>query len=370
MAEGEQDPEQKTEDPTRKRLEEAHKRGQVVTSREVSSFFLLLTLTLIVVALLPYLLGRTKILITPFIEKPDLLLADRMGLGGLLADTVFEGLLIALIPLFAALLASIGSSYLQHGHVMTVESMKPKLNRISPIAGWKRIFSMRSIVEFIKGLIKIAIVSIAIWLAVKPDIGTIKTLVDDDLLAILLFLSKLSVKLLVAVCVCMFFIAALDYMYQRYEFMKNMRMTKQEVKDEYKQSEGDPHVKQRLRAIRTERARKRMMAAVPQSDVVITNPTHYAVALKYTSGEMKAPTVVAKGIDFIALNIRKLAEEHDIPVVRNPPLARALYDNVDIDSEIPVVHYKAVAEVISYVYRLKGKLPPVKPPAMNLRRPK
>ncbi len=155
----------------------------------------------------------------------------------------------------------------------------------------------------------------------------------------------------------MFFIAAMDYGYQRHEFMKNMRMTKQEVRDEYKQQEGDPIVKQRLRQIRMERARKRMMAEVPKADVVITNPTHYAVALRYDNANMAAPKVVAKGVDFVAKTIRELAEKHGVMMVRNPPLARALYDAVDLDAEIPAQHYKAVADVISYVYKLKGRLP-------------
>jgi flagellar biosynthetic protein FlhB len=160
------------------------------------------------------------------------------------------------------------------------------------------------------------------------------------------------------ICAAMFFIAILDVLYQRFEHIKSLRMTKQEIKDEYKQQEGDPHIKQRLRQLRAERARNRMMAAIPTSDVVVTNPTHYAVALKYDNASMQAPKVVAKGIDYMALNIRRIAEENDITIVENPPLARALYAAVEIDREIPFEHYKAVAEVISYVYKLKGKTAP------------
>ena len=254
-------------------------------------------------------------------------------------------------------IVSIAANYMQHGHVLTVESMKPKLNRISPLAGFKRIFSLRSVMEFLKGVFKITIVAIGIWFAVRGDLDILKTLPSHSIESLLAFLAAAVTKVMIAVAICMFFIAVLDYLYQRYEFMKNMKMSMQEIKDEYKQQEGDPHVKQKLRQIRAERAKNRMMQAVPESDVVITNPTHFAVALKYDNNEMQAPVVVAKGADLIAKKIRELAEEADVPLVRNPPLARALFENVDLDQEVPIEHYKAVAEVISYVYKLKRKIP-------------
>lgn len=357
MAEGEQDPAQKTEEPTARRLEESRKKGQVITSREVTSFLLLLLLTLLIGAMTPYISAQAKLLLIPFIEKPDLLNADAQGLGSLLKYSVFGGIHVVLLPLLAACFVAIFSSYAQHGHVWTFESMMPKLERISPLKGFSRLFSMRSVIEFIKGIIKITVVAIAGWFSIKGDLTAIRNLPDDSIQTILFFIVQICTKLMIAVCIAMFFIAIFDFMYQRFDYMKNLRMSKQELKDEYKQQEGDPQVKQRLRQIRAERAKKRMMAAVPQSDVVITNPTHFAVALKYDNNSMQAPIVVAKGIDFLALNIRKLAEEHDIPIVRNPPLARVLYDNVEVDNEIPVAHYKAVAEIISYVYKLKGKAP-------------
>jgi flagellar biosynthetic protein FlhB len=161
--------------------------------------------------------------------------------------------------------------------------------------------------------------------------------------------------MMVGICIVMFVIMIADYLYQRYEYMRSLRMSKQEIKDEYRQQEGDPQIKQRIRQIRVERARKRMIAAVPTADVIITNPTHYSVALKYDADKMRAPSVVAKGLDNIALKIREVAKEHNIPLFENAPLARALYATVDIDKEIPAEHYKAVAEIISYVYRLRGK---------------
>jgi flagellar biosynthesis protein FlhB len=161
--------------------------------------------------------------------------------------------------------------------------------------------------------------------------------------------------MLIGICIAMFVIAGGDYLYQRYEFIKGLKMTKQEVKDEYRQQEGDPKIKQKIRQLRMERANKRMMSAVPTSDVIITNPTHYSIALKYDGDKMQAPKIVAKGQDLIAMKIREVAKENNIPLVENPPLAQALYANVEIDQEIPIEHYKAVAEIISYVYRLKGK---------------
>lgn len=357
MADGDsQDPEQKTEDPSHKRLEDARKRGQLVTSREVSSFFLLLLMAAMVTSMLPHVMRKMRGILSPFIDQPDLMLADANGLGHVLRHMLGQVALVILIPLIAAMAVAYGASFLQHGNIFTLDPLKPKLERISPLAGWKRLFSLRSVVEMLKGLIKISIVTWAIWFAIQSELSHLRSLPDDDIVAMLLFLGKITYKVMLAVCIIMFFVAAMDYGYQRHEFMKNMRMTKQEIRDEYKQQEGDPMVKQRLRQIRMERARKRMMSEVPKSDVVITNPTHYAVALKYDNTSMAAPKVVAKGVDYVAKTIRELAEKNGVMMVQNPPLARALYDSVELDAEIPAQHYKAVADVISYVYKLKGKL--------------
>lgn len=358
MAEGgDQDPAQKTEDPTPKRLEDAKKKGQVITSREVGSFLLLLFLALMVASFSPFMLRELRMALTPLIAQPDLFETDFNSISDIMRHQMFESLRIMSIPFGLALLAGIVANYAQHGNILTAESMKPKLDRISLIAGTKRLVSMRSLMEFLKGVVKITIVAVAIWVAVGPEMTTLKTLPDTSLTGILAFLMITITKALIAVCICMFFIALLDYLYQRYEFMKNMKMSMQEIKDEYKQQEGDPHVKQKLRQIRAERAQNRMMQSVPQSDVVITNPTHFAVALKYESGTMQAPIVVAKGADLIAAKIREIAEENEVPLVRNPPLARALFDSVELEQEVPLEHYKAVAEVISYIYKLKRKAP-------------
>lgn len=214
---------------------------------------------------------------------------------------------------------------------------------------------MKKIVESFKGIIKISVIGFIAVLVVKPYLGKVELLPTMDTMAVLRFIHKIVILLIFTVVIAVLVIAVADYVYQRYTHLKKLRMTKQEVKDEYKQMEGDPMVKSRIRQVRMERARHRMMENVPKADVVIVNPTHYAVALEYKMEEMDTPVVVAKGIDFIALKIRELAEEHDIPVVENPPLARALFASVEIDQAIPPEHFKAVAEVIGYVMQLKNQ---------------
>jgi flagellar biosynthetic protein FlhB len=221
--------------------------------------------------------------------------------------------------------------------------------------GLKRMFSMRSFVEFFKGIIKITIVGMICYSEIKGEIQDIPKSISMDMYELLSYLAGLCLKILVGACVALFFISILDYMYQKYEFMKSMKMTKQEIKDEYKQQEGDPHIKGKLKQIRMEKARKRMMAAVPTADVVITNPIHYAVALKYDQANGKAPVVVAKGVDKVAEKIKEIANENKVAIVRNPTLSRQLYADCELEQEVPFQHYQAVAEVISYVYKLKGK---------------
>lgn len=354
---GGEDKEQKTEQPSAKRLEEALKRGQVPFSREVLNFAMLFVLALTIAGYMPTMLQKTRNLLVPLIADAHDFPVDHKGVSILFMEMLsgFGGIL--LLPLGLAAAAAIFAAVMQTGVILSAEPIKPKLEKISIKKGIARMFSMRSLVEFLKGLFKIVIVGWIAWYAIESEMGHMRQLVDSDMFAMLLFLSKLAVKLMTGVVIAMFFIALADFAYQRFEYYKNLRMSKQELKDEYKQQEGDPHIKGKLRQIRAERARKRMMAAVPDADVVITNPTHFAVALKYDNMAMGAPVCIAKGQDNIALTIRKVAEENDVPIVENPPLARALFDSVDIDEEIPIDHYKAVAEVISYVYKMKGKMP-------------
>jgi flagellar biosynthesis protein FlhB len=350
-----QDQENKTEQPTHKRLEEAHKKGNIPHSREINSLLILAVLVLTVSWFAPFILRNAKILLMPFIADADSLPVDGKEFGTLISHTFFYALLIIAGPMIGCIAAAFASSLLQHGFLFTTEPITPKLEKISPLAGFKRLFSMRSVVEFIKSLLKIIIIGVVAFIAVYPEMVHVHQLPNDSSEAMLLFLGKLALRMTLGIVIAMFFIAILDLLYQRWQYTKSLRMSRQEIKDEYKQSEGDPMVKQRLRQLRAERARQRMMAAVPGADVVITNPTHFAVALQYDTKVMKAPVVVAKGQDLIALKIREIAEENDVPIVENPPLARALFDSSEIDEEIPIVHYEAVAKVISYVYQLKGR---------------
>ena len=357
MAE-DQDQSQKTEEPTPRRLEEARKKGQIASSREINHWFMILAGAVAAVALFP-MFGRELLLsLNRFIEQPDRIAVDANGLGSVLGDAVGD-VLLAFLPIVALLVvAAFLSGIVQSGFLISAERIQPKLEKISLLKGTKRLFSLKSIMEFVKGVIKLAIVGAVATILLLPVFDDVQRMTQMSMAGIVDLIHGLVIRLLMGILAVMTAIAGLDFLYQRFEHLKSLRMSRQEVKDEMKQSEGDPQVKAKLRQIRTERARKRMMAAVPDADVIITNPTHFAVALTYDPADMLAPRVLAKGADELAQRIRTVAEEHDIPLVENPPLARALYDVVDIDAEIPPEHYKAVAEIISYVFRLKGKTMP------------
>jgi flagellar biosynthetic protein FlhB len=349
------DDSQKTEDPTPRRLEEARKRGQVIYSREVSSWIMLFVATLLVVALGPGIMADIRDAAKLYISQAHALPVEGPGLRTILTQVLLKIVSIVALPFLALMAAGILSGVAQTGPLFTFDPIKPDIGKISPLRGWQRLFSLKSIMEFVKGLLKLAVVSAAGFYVLLPYFPGAEHFVGQDVSASLFDLRTLFLKLMIAVLVVMFFIAIMDYMYQRHDFMSKMRMSKQELKEEYKQTEGDPHVKARLKQLREQKARQRMMQAVPEADVVITNPTHYAVALKYDSKEMQAPQMVAKGADEVAQRIRLVAEEHKVTIVENAPLARALYDSMEIEQIIPEEHFKAVAEVISYVFKLKGK---------------
>jgi flagellar biosynthesis protein FlhB len=349
------DDSQKTEDPTGRRLQEAHDSGQVANSREVNNLFMILALTISVVAFGGSISRDILNMALPFVEAPDKVPTDIGHLTTLGWKLMGMILLSGAAPLAMALIAAFGAGYLQFGLVLSGESLMPSLEKISPLAGLKRIFSLRSLSEFLKGLLKIAIVgSIAFWI-LMPSIGDLHKLIGMEAVQLVAVIRQLTDRLLIAILSAIVAITLADVLYQRYEHVKGLRMSRQELKDEARESEGDPLVKGRLRQLRMERARKRMMAEVPKADVVVTNPTHYAVALRYDQSEMQAPKVIAKGVDSLALKIREIAAAAEIPVVENPPLARGLYASVEIDQEVPPEFYKAVAEVIGYIYKLKRK---------------
>ena len=357
MAENEeQDEAQKTEEPTPKKIEEARKKGQVALSRELNNWVMLLMGTILLMALAqPVFSNLSEILIT-YIEQAHAFPSMPGGLGIVLGDAYWEILRVLILPFLLLMAAAFLSPFVQVGPLFAPEAIKPDLSKISPIKGFFRLFSLRSLMEFAKGIIKIFLIALVVLIILYPYYQELEHMVGLPMPLLMQELQSLIVKMMIGVLVVMLIVAVIDVAFQRMEHHKKMRMTKQELKDEYKQTEGDPHVKQRLRQLRSERARQRMMQAVPEADVVITNPTHYSIALKYETGEMEAPVCVAKGVDELALRIREVAKENDVVVYENKPLARALYDVVEIDEMIPPEHFKAVAEIISYVFKQKGRL--------------
>ncbi len=357
MAEGEQEDEaQKTEDPTPKKIEESRKRGQVALSREINNWVMLFAGTILVGALSATMLGDLSLVMRAFVEKAHALPSDVGGLGEVLHIAFIEVLKIMALPLIILILAAFLSPFVQVGPLFAPEAIKPEISKISIIKGFGRLFSVRSLTEFAKGIFKIGAVGVVGTIILMPFFGQMEHFVGLPMSLLMKEIQSLVVWLMIGVLVVVLIIAVIDLVYQRYDNNKKMRMTKQEVKDEYKQTEGDPHVKAKLRQLRMEKGRQRMMQAVPEADVVITNPTHFSIALKYDSETMEAPKCVAKGTDELALRIRETATENGVELYENKPLARSLYDVVEVDEIIPVEFYQAVAEVISFVFKRKGKL--------------
>ena len=352
----EEDDSSKTEDPTPKKLDEARKKGQVPLSREVNNWIMLFAGTLVVLSMGPSMMVDITVMMRTYLEHATDLPPVPGGLQFVVMQAFKEILGILALPLLFLVAAAFVGPFIQVGPMLAPDIIKMDVSKISPMKGFARLFSMRSIAEFVKGLLKIAIVSVVGVLIVKPFMGGIEHMVGIEIPIALEEMDVLIKKMMIGILVVLFLIAIADFMYQRHEHYKKMRMTKQELKDEYRQSEGDPHVKAKLRQLRLEKSRARMMQAIPGADVIITNPTHYSVALKYDPDKDEAPILVAKGVNEMAMRIRELAREHDITILPNPPLARVLFDTVDVDHTVPPEHYKAVAEIISYVFKLKGKL--------------
>lgn len=356
MAE-DKDDSQKTEEPTQKRIDDAIKKGNVAFSKELSSFIMLTLMSIFIIWLAPVIMKASNFELANYVINPHEFGFDNGGddFLRLSLKIIGEVSLLVFIPFAITIFGTFMSSILQNGFVYSPEAIIPDLGKISPLKGFKRLFSMRSTIELVKGVLKLSLVMYAIYIAIKSELIHLVDVHALSFVGILTMLLHIITKMLIAVCVVMGFIALFDYFYQRMEYMKGLRMTKQEVKEEHKQTEGSPEIKARQRQLRLERAKKRMMAAVPTADVVITNPTHYSIALKYESGKMPAPKVVAKGVDNVALVIREIAKKHKVPLIENKPLARMLYDNVDLDEFVPYEHYKAVAEIVSKVMQIKNR---------------
>ena len=354
MAE-EQDQSQKTEEPTQKRLDEARSKGQVATSRELNNALMLGAAALFVAVLAPTMARDIAGILGPFIASPHSFTAAPADLQQTLLLLLGELGATTLLPALLFFAAALASGLVQNGPVLSAEPLAPKLSKISLLAGAKRLFSAKSLVEFAKGVLKITLVGAAGVALLWPMAPAVIQSAGFGTGPFLVLLRDLTLRLLAGVAALTAVIALFDVLYQRFEHRKQLRMSRRDLQDEFKQTEGDPAIKARLKSLRMERARRRMMAAVPDATVVITNPTHYAVALSYAADTMAAPRLVAKGVDGLAERICALARTHRVPIVQNPPLARALHAQVEIGAEIPPAHYCAAAEVIGYVLRLKRR---------------
>ena len=346
---------EKTEEPTPKKRKDAREEGQVLQSREVTSAFILLAtfvgLKVFGKHTLNYL---TKFMTDTYktIENVDELFYENNLMPNFLKIVAAFAGLVAPI-LFVAFLAALLINYVQVGFLFTTKPLNVKLSRINPIEGFKRLFSKRALVELIKSILKIILIGYTAYSFMKKNITQVLSLSKLEPTIILKNFTSLAFSFSIKIVGVLMVLAFLDYLFQWREYEKNLMMTKQEIKEEYKQTEGDPLVKSKIREKQRRIAMSRMIQEVPKADVIITNPTHLAIAIKYDKDLYGAPYIIAKGADIIAENIKKVGKEHSVPVVENKPLARALYDSVDVGDLIPEELYEAVAEVLAYVYSLK-----------------
>jgi flagellar biosynthetic protein FlhB len=346
-----EDDTEKSFDPSQKRLQEAHDRGDVVKSQEVSTWFLMAGATLIVMAFSGMTSNGVMTTLRGLIANSHDIRVEGPGFVAVIAKLGREVIVATALPLSLLMLAALAGNLIQHRLVWSAEALKPKFSKISPAAGLGRLASKQTLANFGKGLAKLGVLGAVIGALMWPERDRLSGMVTVDPSVILAIVHVLTVKMLGTVVAILAVIAAMDYFFQYRQWFERQKMSVAELKEEFKQTDGDPAIKSKIRQIRMNRMRKRMMAAVPTASVVITNPTHYAVALRYERG-MNAPICVAKGVDLIARKIREVASEHGIPIVENPPLARAVHATAEIDQEIRPEHYNAVAEVIGYVMRL------------------
>ncbi|MGO4439399.1 flagellar biosynthesis protein FlhB [Rhizobium sp. RAF56] len=346
-----EDKDSKTENPTAKKMSDAAEKGNVAISREVSLFATMLAIYVYLIFFLPDRMGRMAEVLRDLFEKPDQWsLETGPDALALLSRIGWEITYLLLPAIVMFIVFGISASVGQHLPSMVLERIRPQLSRISPSKGWNRVFSVPGLVEFGKSLFKVVLVGIVVFFVMRSEyFGALDAMYSDPQ-ALFARIAGAMKKLTIIVLFATATVAVVDVFWTRHHWFTNLRMTKQEVKDEYKQAQGDPIVKSRQRSIARDRARRRMMKAVPRATLVIANPTHFAVALRYVREENDAPVVVAKGQDLIALKIREIAEENGIPVFENPPLARSMFAQVSVDSVIPSVFYKAVAELIHRVY--------------------
>ncbi|BBO66773.1 flagellar biosynthetic protein FlhB [Desulfosarcina alkanivorans] len=343
----------KTEQPTGKKLSDARQKGNVAQSREVPSVLILSGSVGVLFFAGSWMLGRLTNTMRGMYQQAGTLDMVPETMHTLFWD-IFINTVVILVPLMLVVMtAGVVGNVAQFGFLFTGEKLTPSLAKLNPISGLKKLFSLRSLVELGKSIIKLVIISGVAFIVLRRYLDQIPGLMQLSIGNILSFIGQVSFQMCLYTCMVLFLMAVLDFAYTKWQHQQDLKMTKQEVKDEFKQREGDPAVKARIRSVQREMARKRMMEAVPEATVVITNPTHLAIALKYEEG-MSAPVVVAKGAGFVARKIKDIAAANDIPLVENKPLARAMFKSTEIGDFIPADLYRAVAEILAYVYRLKG----------------
>ena len=343
------DKDSKTEDPTAKRLDDARKKGDVAKSMDVPQLASLAAAFSVMAVAGGWMLQSLAEAMLPFIASPDAFEVTGEGLRKVMWGAMLAvGAPIGMVMLSAALAGAAGS-LVQTGLLFSGEKIKPDFKKLSPMQGWKRLFGADALFQFAKSTVKLFAIAVVVWITFKPHARELETLVALPPAALLPLTRDLLISMFGGVLLLLLVGAGFDWFWQRHRWTTRMKMSLQEVKEDYKSTEGDPHVKAKLKQIRMEKSRKRMMQAVPTATVVVMNPTHYAVALRYEPGETAAPVCVAKGVDALALRIRDLAREHGVEVVEDPPLARALYAAVDVDGAIPRQHFEAVATIIGFI---------------------
>ncbi len=348
---------EKTEKASPKKRQDARKKGQVLKSQDVTAGVLLLVTFFFLMFFAPYMYDGLKGFLLQALERNILIeTVSSETVMDMYVESIKEMALIALPIMVVAMIAGIGANFFQFGLLFTTETLKFDLKKMDPIKGIKKIVSVRAIVNLIKSLLKVTLIGAVTTIVIIIYFEDVLALAIHSPAQILATVAKLSAIMGIAASFMLVVIALFDYLYERFEYEKQLKMSKQDVKDEYKNAEGDPLIKSKIKQRQREMAMRRMMQEIPTADVVITNPTHFAIALKYDENQMDAPKVVAKGTDFVAQKIKMIAKEHDVIMVENRPLARAMYDQVEVGQVVPEEFFKAVAEVLAYVYRIKRKI--------------
>jgi flagellar biosynthesis protein FlhB len=345
----------KTESPTAKRRGDARQKGTVVKSTEVNSVIVLLTGLFILKFFGRWMLDQMGACMVEIFKNISTVELTQERLIDLTTQAVMLSFLILTPVCVGIMLFGVVANIMQVGFLFTTQPITPNLNKIDPISGFKRLFSGRSFVEAVKNIIKLAIIGCIAYWTVMGVFDQIMMLADASITTILNFAAKTSYDIILRVSLVLIILAILDWSYQKYEHEKQLKMTKQEVKEERKQMDGDPQVKSRIKSVQREMARRRMMQEVPKATVVVTNPTYIAIALRYEPAENDAPMVLAKGKRIIAEKIKQIAIENGIPIIEDKPLARGMYDKIEVGFPIPAEFFTAVAEIMAYVYRLKHR---------------